>query len=528
MIRAASLRDASSLLVLVAMLPVLQAQAQSPSPPPARPELVFQDELDLQANSNFVQGSGARALGMGGAFLARADDATAASWNPAGLSYLRAPEVSFVFLKTHFDGRESFDGSEQFLRGDIENLFEYRQHTRDQRSGSVPDFVAFTWPWEAGDASGAVQASFQRVISFTNSRTIEDSLVGTVTNSATGGRSDREDRTRRTVESTGGYDILSMGAGIRVSRELRIGITVNRWLHGYSQTVQRREQTVPSRQLSELDISGWNAHLGAIFSPSDALNLGVVYKSGLAADVKLSRVRYDEFPATPLQPARNNFNTYSRDDLGLTLPGAFGVGLSWRPRSNLTLSADYTRTNWSKGRIRNFFALPRARPTGPLEFPRPDPLESRNFCGEYPPDYRPIPPNPCPPVLPYPTLDSRSPGQADTQQIRAGVEYVLLRTRLKWPLRAGYFRDGQFFRSLDGSAPAFDGVTLGTGLILGSVLLDVAYVYEWGRYLDQNLEVVTDADSDPPTTRLVRGPGDNHVKFHKVYASLIFRLPRKR
>jgi len=40
-------------------------------------------------------GSGARALGQS-AFLAVADDATAASWNPAGLINLETPETSFV------------------------------------------------------------------------------------------------------------------------------------------------------------------------------------------------------------------------------------------------------------------------------------------------------------------------------------------------------------------------------------------------------------------------------------------------
>ncbi|HYU41665.1 MAG TPA: hypothetical protein VEQ84_05910, partial [Vicinamibacteria bacterium] len=54
------------------------------------PQRLQQDVLELQARSSVVQGAGARALGMGGAFLARPDDATAASWNPAGLSYLRA------------------------------------------------------------------------------------------------------------------------------------------------------------------------------------------------------------------------------------------------------------------------------------------------------------------------------------------------------------------------------------------------------------------------------------------------------
>ena len=41
-------------------------------------------------------GSGARALGKGGAFIAVADDATAASWNPDALMQLDKPEVSIV------------------------------------------------------------------------------------------------------------------------------------------------------------------------------------------------------------------------------------------------------------------------------------------------------------------------------------------------------------------------------------------------------------------------------------------------
>ncbi|MCJ7810524.1 MAG: hypothetical protein MUP26_09715, partial [Desulfobulbaceae bacterium] len=43
--------------------------------------------MEIPSSPNPV-GSGARALGMGGAFIAIADDATAASWNPAGLIQL--------------------------------------------------------------------------------------------------------------------------------------------------------------------------------------------------------------------------------------------------------------------------------------------------------------------------------------------------------------------------------------------------------------------------------------------------------
>ena len=43
-----------------------------------------------------LTGAGARAAGMGGAFIGVADDATAVVWNPAGLTNLYRPEVSIV------------------------------------------------------------------------------------------------------------------------------------------------------------------------------------------------------------------------------------------------------------------------------------------------------------------------------------------------------------------------------------------------------------------------------------------------
>ena len=48
-------------------------------------------------NVNFnLTGAGARAAGMGGAFIGVADDATAIVWNPAGLTQLHHPEASVV------------------------------------------------------------------------------------------------------------------------------------------------------------------------------------------------------------------------------------------------------------------------------------------------------------------------------------------------------------------------------------------------------------------------------------------------
>jgi hypothetical protein len=61
------------------------------------PYLANGQELQrIEASSWNPVGSGARALGMGGAFIAVADDATAASWNPGGLIQLELPEISIV------------------------------------------------------------------------------------------------------------------------------------------------------------------------------------------------------------------------------------------------------------------------------------------------------------------------------------------------------------------------------------------------------------------------------------------------
>ncbi len=56
----------------------------------ALPLLFFAQEW----NWNFM-GSGARALGMGGAFISIADDASSITWNPSGIAQLIKPEISF-------------------------------------------------------------------------------------------------------------------------------------------------------------------------------------------------------------------------------------------------------------------------------------------------------------------------------------------------------------------------------------------------------------------------------------------------
>jgi hypothetical protein len=53
-------------------------------------------------------GLGARAFGMGGAFVGLADDGTAAYWNPAGLIQLEKPEASVMYSALSLDRKYNF------------------------------------------------------------------------------------------------------------------------------------------------------------------------------------------------------------------------------------------------------------------------------------------------------------------------------------------------------------------------------------------------------------------------------------
>jgi hypothetical protein len=442
-------------LIAVALGLAGPAAAQTPTPSPSPDTDPRQDEFDFQGRSSIVRGSGARALGMGGAFLARPDDATAASWNPAGLSYLRRPELSIVWAQETFDN----ETRTRLFDEDLDQFVEQVTYT-DHFRGRAPDFLATAYPVRLGAVSGAVQFSFQRVISFANERDIN-----------------RVPSAPLRHVGRGGFDVLALGTGLQVSERLRIGGTINRWVNGFDQLRERLER----RRLllrSEFDLSAWNVNLGIIWEPVEGLNLGAVGKTAFTANIRLRRARIDIGSGQGASPDSVTTNRHERDDVRLDFPGAVGFGASWRPWSPLTLSADYTLSFWSGGRIRNYFTLQPA-PQPPTEFPEP---------------------------LPYPELEGT---QKDTEQIRFGVEHVLIWGRAKIPLRAGYFNDRQHFvAGADQRPPRFDGFTAGTGLLLGPFLLDVAYVHEFGKYDD------LDPEGNPTRTT---------IRFPRLFVSVIYR-----
>lgn len=121
-------------------------------PPPTE----LPDKVPTIQSSPLPSGSGARALGIAGAFTAVADDATAASWNPAGLTQLERPELSIVYRLSHErDSRHSSDS--HYLVGD------------DDIDANNINYMSAVMPLRVLDRNAVFSLNYQEVFDFSQS-----------------------------------------------------------------------------------------------------------------------------------------------------------------------------------------------------------------------------------------------------------------------------------------------------------------------------------------------------------------------
>ncbi len=118
---------------------------RSPRAPGFGPPSIFSAPLP--------SGSGARALGVAGAFTAEADDATAASWNPAGLVQLERPEASVV-IRAGREKNRHHSNNDDFQVG----VNEY---------GTVAvNYLSAVWPFRMGDRNWVFSINYQEAYDF--------------------------------------------------------------------------------------------------------------------------------------------------------------------------------------------------------------------------------------------------------------------------------------------------------------------------------------------------------------------------
>ncbi len=239
---------------------------------------------------------GARSLGLGGAFVALADDATAAFANPAGLVQLLRPEISA----------------------------ELRAWNQADAPGSISPsgigFASFVWPRERWSLAvyGQTLASLEQPLGLT----LE-----------TGG----EPGSTAFNPWFTVLDLVNLGfsAAWSATEELSFGLGVSAKRGSFTASGFSLDLGSGPFQLWERSVhdsassTGWIG--GVLWSPTSSWSLGAAYRSGATLGFDLTPVGID--------PAATS-------DLEARIPDVAAVGASWRSASGrLLVSVEWERLN---------------------------------------------------------------------------------------------------------------------------------------------------------------------------------------
>ncbi|MBF0507996.1 MAG: outer membrane protein transport protein [Deltaproteobacteria bacterium] len=418
---------------LVAVGNILPAEAQvNPS-------------MHIASSPNPV-GSGARALGMGGAFIAVADDATAASWNPGGLIQLERPEISIVgasWWQTEINSSQAHPES----------------NGRNSFNNMDLNYLSAAYPFYFLERNMIVSLNFQDLYDMNKDIKYnykQEGVIGGIPFSS---------RAAYTFEGRGSLRALSPAFAVEITNGLSLGLAVNVWTdklfwsNGWTRKLAytadvtfpgKLQRTATDLEEQYHDLFGINYHIGALWNVNKWFTLGAVVKTPFTMKLTRTFKSLDQI-LDPPGPAKTDKND---EDIELDFPLSYGLGTAFRLSDKLTLSADIYRTEWSQHLLRDSH--------GNVFSPIAD--------------------------LPQSLADVPA-----THQIRIGGEYLFILEKTIIPARAGIFYDPQ---PAQGTVNPFYGFSLGSGVMIGDTVFDVAYQYRWGREARNILFQIPDATTD--------------------------------
>jgi len=274
-------------------------------------------------------GSGARAAGMGNAFIAVSDDGTAASWNPAGLSQLRQPEFSLVH--TTSDRTLSHEG--------------YR--TRDQAAAYTTlatanstaniEFASAALPLSIGGKPITLQAGWRRLY------VLSARIQGDTSRVSLSPPFAEESVVRMENTTDGDIGLWSFAGAVRLTSRLSLGMTFDLYRGDWQETSNTSEvpgvagSTDFSSFMTTNKVEGHNLNFGLLLA-YPAFRIGAVYHQGFWSDYE-GRQSVRSSLAEPLQAS-------VAPGARVRLPQSLGAGVAWRPQPLLRLALDFTYDEW--------------------------------------------------------------------------------------------------------------------------------------------------------------------------------------
>lgn len=505
-------------------------------------------------------GSGARAMGQAGAFIATADDGTAASWNPAALVILEKPEAAVVGssegqarLYRHEDDQSFTYYAFNYLAAsypfsvreknlvvslNYQRLFDFNYHLERNLAGLVPaevrygaaDFSAHPCGClDAGgnfipcDGSGGTVASYIPCTAGTPTDPSDDFYLGVVNQDLK-----RVQALRQEVTQRGDIGAVAPAFAVQIFPWLSLGFTYNFWMDGFVNRGYTRE-TKQTQTVFEQNNS---------FTFQD-LNLNLEYDPGIDAafpapgvpTVTRSRLEIDE----RFRFRGQNFNV----GLLTKVTGRTSVGLVWRSGFDADVKWKYNYRQSQYRLVGDTFQQVGSVTRGEfseeikMHFPESvglglayrfsdafsaeldascvfwdqfttklkvrDPVTGRRRSETF---------------SAVSGLLQRKSEVDPTTTLRLGAEYIFIREKYAVPLRAGAFYDPQ---PAEDMPQDYWGGTLGAGFAWRGIIVDAAYIFRWA----ENVDLITTTNA--AGTRLAQiERGD--VQQHSFLLSTIYHF----
>jgi long-subunit fatty acid transport protein len=401
------------------------------------------------ASSPNPVGSGARAVGMGGAFIAIADDATAASWNPAGLTQLETPEISVVGAQVFRS--EDFSSSSN---PEINNSF----HTNEPSL----NYFSASYPFNFLKKNMVVSLNYQRLYEFKRSlnynlaMSVPPPVSLTITQS-------------RNYEQDGYLSALGLAYAIDITPAISLGLTLNMWTgqfgwrNGWEENYTNHSVTtlgltknIEDSHITEKysNLNGVNMNFGLLWNANKYLTIGAVLKTPFSANFD-HQYTDDWIQRDGNGNVKNSSYVSISDEIQLRMPLSYGIGFAWRFSDQFTIDLDVYRTHWSEYILTDG----QGNEMSPIN------------------------------ALPKSVSDIN-----DTTQIRIGGEYIFINPGRNWvaSLRGGMFYDPE---PSQGKVKDFYGLSIGSGISYQRYVFDLAYQLRWGRNVDtRNLIAASEAN----------------------------------
>ena len=383
---------------------------------------------------------GARSIALGGAFVALADDATAAYANPAGLVQLLRPEVSAELRHWSFSTPYTAGGraSGEPTGFGIDTVPGVRTETSKENSTGL-SFLSFVYP----GARWSVAVFRHQLAEF---------QLGTELNGLFGA-GDPPDGVIRHLDQLIYTDFDVVGYGLsgayRMTEKLSLGLGVSFFEGSVQSTTSAylvdefpttffdENSFLPHRLwiTSEfaIDATDWGVNAGVLWNPAQHWRVGAVYRQGPELQYTLVNL------AGPAHGLPEGTVIESFSDFTLKLPDVFGLGVAYRTADgSVAVSFEWDRVQYSSI------------------------LDS---------------------LAEAPFVDASDVVLDDTDELRLGVEYVILQSTPLVALRVGgwldpdhrvrYLGDDPFARAIFQPGEDTFHYALGIGLVFSSFQLDV-------------------------------------------------------